>query len=478
MAAADARPTRPAPVGFRPSPRQIAEMGSLQRSAIMTPGVFETGGGGLTHADFAAGGRFSQPGSHAFNTPQASDLATQAARDRVAGLSPNDALKLIRGGTPMATPAAGNPVDPRFLTAAKSSTPFGGTGTPAGGPVVNATAGGFGGPRLAGTGGNGGVAPTAVPFHGQPVNTTLGGTRPPGNTTFTASDNLRGTQINPGAPTINPGSFGGGGAPPAFQASGQSGEARDIALRRLKGLESAPDRLQLAQEAFDLFNQQRAPQNERALRDVGARAAAQGRLGAGMTTSELNDVYLSQSRDRDLLQRGLINDAGSRTMEDRLASQAAAQRASDSFYGQDLGAGALNNQAFGLGIQNRNSQANIGNLAFNQGLAGRDELRFERGYQGDLAQQALDNRYRELDQEERFGNNDFNRELDRLSTTGNIGLRPIPGAQDFAQGAANTRPQGGNTANLLQQIALRRATGRGAGQPELIGTSTGRGGLA
>jgi hypothetical protein len=138
--------------------------------------------------------------------------------------------------------------------------------------------------------------------------------------------------------------------------------ARELVSGGLEGLQG-PDRGQLAMDAFQRFQEQGEPQFQQRLQDVGRRAAALGRVGAGMTTSDLGDVTTRREQELTREQGRLSGEAAGLTLQDRLAAQS----------GLESGAGTL---------------AGLGGEEFNRGIQQRGELRGERGYQGDLAERA------------------------------------------------------------------------------------------
>jgi hypothetical protein len=161
---------------------------------------------------------------------------------------------------------------------------------------------------------------------------------------FSPGNDLRFTQINP---TLNPGT----------QA------VQGLAMGDVTALHNAPDRGALAAQTFDQIRRQGEPAYEHALQGVGQKAAALGRLGAGMTTSELGDVASTRQKNLDFLSQQLATDAAGQTLQDRLAT---------------LGATA--------GYQGQ---------LFGQGQAQQEALRGERAFESGTAQQALDNATRQ-----------------------------------------------------------------------------------
>ena len=160
----------------------------------------------------------------------------------------------------------------------------------------------------------------------------------------------------PGASTFGPGGANLIGAqvnPTTDTRLAATQTATDAASRALT---TAPDRGQIAGSTYDALVARGEPAYQAQLRQVGQRAAALGRVGAGMTTNELTDVSTQRSRDLDLSRRELANTAAGATMGDRLSTL----NAMSGLEGQQAG----------------------------QGAANRAEVRGERGYQYSLSQDA------------------------------------------------------------------------------------------
>ncbi len=109
-------------------------------------------------------------------------------------------------------------------------------------------------------------------------------------------------------------------------ASGGSGRFTPISSRyaplvdQLTGtVANAPDRSALVRSYLADYDAQDAPRRAADLRKVGQSAATLGRIGAGMTTNDLTGVEGTHDRDRQSFATGLINNAVSGTLADRLA---------------------------------------------------------------------------------------------------------------------------------------------------------------
>lgn len=270
----------------------------------------------------------------------------------------------------------------------------------AGGPMVNPPAPGVtppGGPNIIPP------PPGTTPAGG-------GGSVPVSLNQFSPGADLRNTAITPGTD------------PRLASTQGQVDTARDA-------LSTGPDRAALAAQNFQLLRDSTQPQYDAAVRQVGANAAKFGRIGAGMTTNELTS--LDQSRERDLLQaqKGLSLDAAGSTLADRQAILSSL--------------GGLEGQQYG------------------EGASGRNELRGERGYQTDFAQQGLTNEQNRLGLEDTLTNSEFGRNQERARTLAAIGGSSDPtaalgGQADYYGGQAGASGQ--SVAELLANAAYQRGT--------------------
>ena len=150
------------------------------------------------------------------------------------------------------------------------------------------------------------------------------------------------------------GQFGGIGAG-AFGTGADTAAARAGISQDLGALRGGQSRGDLAAQAFGLIQERGAPQLQREFREVGQKAAALGRIGAGVTTTELGDVFTTRQRDLDLTKRGLALDAAGLEKGDLLNQLQASQGVAGQLFGQD-----------------------VGEAGFQQGLRG--EARGERGF--------------------------------------------------------------------------------------------------
>lgn len=227
---------------------------------------------------------------------------------------------------------------------------------------------------------------------------------------FGPGESLIGQQITPGDNAI----------PLSRLIAGQLGE--------LQG----PDRGQLAAQTFNLLREQTEPAYQQALQGVGRRAATLGRIGSGVTTTELGDVTLQREKALAQAQQGLSLQAAGQTLQDRL---------------QTLG-----------GILGAQGQL------FGQQSALRGELRGERGYQAGLEQQGFQNMLAQYGLEDQLAGSDFARQMSLLSLLGGGFGSPVGGGATSQALAGQLSAQG---AGLAQGLG-----GLGAALPFLFPPST------
>lgn len=80
---------------------------------------------------------------------------------------------------------------------------------------------------------------------------------------------------------------------------------------------TGPDRGALAAQTFQQLTDASAPQYQQDLRSVGQRAAQYGRIGSGVTTSELGDVALQRQKYLGNLAAQLATQSAGQTLADR-----------------------------------------------------------------------------------------------------------------------------------------------------------------
>lgn len=285
-----------------------------------------------------------------------------------------------------------------------------------------------------------------------------------------------------GANTQNPydaqaaGMYGGANMPTEF--SPMVGESRDMIMNRLREL-SGPDRTQLAQEAYDIFRQQSEPGYQQDLRGVGQKAAALGRVGAGMTTNDLTGVLGQREQQQNLLKRSLINDAGQQTLQDRINTLNATMGGSSTLEGQDFGRqSAAANLAMGkaagfaglgqnqynreynnsqLGMQKAGFLQGMGSEEFNRGQQNYNQNANERAYQDYLARTALEDRVRQQEMQQQQAQQEWQNQYQANALAATLAAQQNTGYPSIAQ------PQGDSFA-AGQQAGAGTPTYQGSAQ--------------
>lgn len=312
-------------------------------------------------------------------------------------------------------------------------------------------------------GGGGATAQASVPSVTFPTQTLPTGTQP-----IDPEGSLRATQINPGVPGdfSNIAQFfttaaGEAANVPNPSLSPEALQARQAASQASTALSTLPDRVQLALNAYNRFRTETAPQHAADLRAVGQRAAALGRIGAGMTTTELSDLELARQRDLDRRRQELIDTATAASVGDRIARLNAQLGAGASLGGQDISLAEANALAAlrraGLISGAGTDISGLEAQRFGQEATLRGELRGERARQDELAQQSIENRLRQLMAEEALYGSDFNRRLQieqlaaQLSGSGGAGI--------LINAAGQAIPQGPGPYDMLYEYAVDRGQG-------------------
>ncbi len=238
---------------------------------------------------------------------------------------------------------------------------------------------------------------------------------------------------------------------------------------------NAPDRGQLASDMYGVLEERAKPQFEQRLRSVGQRAAALGRVGAGLTTSELGDVELQHNRDLDLSRRQLAAEGAGQSLDDRLKQLGAARDVYGSVASANAAAGAsqeafnrdkFNNMLtlgrdiygremdqYGMGRDERNAsldydqtrfgneRSRLGDMSiyeqdiYGRDREGRDEMRGERGYQYGLERDALGDRERQWAMQQDAKNGDWQRAMQAAQ----FGYGTNPAGAYNAQGAQQSQ---------------------------------------
>ena len=151
-------------------------------------------------------------------------------------------------------------------------------------------------------------------------------------------------------------------APPpvASPATTPVQDAQNVALASLNNASNAPDRVALANTTFQNLVQSGDPAYQQSVRDAAANAAKYGRIGAGQTTNELDDLALARQRTLDTTASQLATDAAGQTLSDRLAVAQAGLGQYQAYQGADQ---AKNQLAL-------DTQLGVGNLGVAQQNAG------------------------------------------------------------------------------------------------------------
>ena len=270
--------------------------------------------------------------------------------------------------------------------------------------------------------------PSGAPMLGTPMGPVAPGVLPARTsgtqlTPYTATNNLRGTQITGSgqARTISPydnrtTQAGGYVSQSANNVnSNAANQTRAMALKDLQGL-NGPDRGQLAESTFKRLRESTEPQFQKELQGVGQKAAALGRLGAGMTTSDLGDVV--QRREQALTYEAgrLADEAAGKTLDDRLSTTDARLRGSGQFTSEDLGRSdayrGLSDLTYGQGQGLRNEERLDDDRTFARDTQQRDELRGERDFQNNMSKEAFDQMVRQRSLEEMLLSGEFGRDMD------------------------------------------------------------------
>lgn len=271
-------------------------------------------------------------------------------------------------------------------------------------------------------------------------------------------------------------------------------EARRYGMDALRTMQDGPDREALTSRAWQRLLETGQPAYEQDLRKVNQYAAAGGRLGAGMTTNELTDVYTQRQRDLDRSREALIDNAVSQQLSDRALQLQGAQSLFGQLSGEDRAtAGMLadleqadysardreRTGAYDAGYRELQAKSNImdqmqgfeGQIDAS-GRADRNEFRGERDWQNMLQNQATDRSVQQLQLQDQLYGNQFNREQARLNLLGGTGyiqpnVGPIMAGGAQAQQQANSLF--GVAGGLLGGWGRQQAMGGSAATPPING---------
>lgn len=184
---------------------------------------------------------------------------------------------------------------------------------------------------------------------------------PVGSTQFGPGNDLRSTQINPGA---------------SPRLAGVQGQV-DTAANKLA---SGPDRFGIAQDRFKTFAEQTDPAYQASLRSATQKAAANGAVGSGMLSTDYGNLDLARERQLSGERSSLFSNALEGTIGDTRANVGLLSGLEGQQYGQEAGARnelrgergyqtGLEDQAYNRGIQGLTLEDALTNSAFGRGLA-------------------------------------------------------------------------------------------------------------
>lgn len=149
----------------------------------------------------------------------------------------------------------------------------------------------------------------------------------------------------------------------ALRQSGSpdAARARELGMSGLESLSSGPNRADLAAQALQLERERTNPSWQNDLRLAGQKAAALGRIGSGMTTTELGDLTLQREKALGQFGEDAALKAADQEMSDRLAKFNAASGYSSNLTGQDLAkAGFASDTALkDYGVQNTSREQGV-----------------------------------------------------------------------------------------------------------------------
>ena len=235
-------------------------------------------------------------------------------------------------------------------------------------------------------------------------------------------------------------------SPIGFTPSEAAERARALTLQGLESLFSTPDRAALASQQFQNLLEQAAEARQTGVRDIGRAAAALGRIGAGITTSQLGDL-------EERIQTQIAREAS------RLAAETAGQELADRL--------ARFQAALGAGGQLRGED--LAEARFGQSL--RDELRGERAYQYGLSRDEIADRIRQIQLEEQLLQGEHSREMDRINALLSIALGGPDPLYALERAAAGAQGQAGQFWDLVGEIL--RLYGQRREQQQRSSTSQG-----
>lgn len=206
-----------------------------------------------------------------------------------------------------------------------------------------------------------------------------------------------------------------------YRPGQQQNLAKRLSTRALTDLAGAPSREEIATSVFDTLEERSRPKFEQDLRTVGQKAAAFGRIGAGMTTNDLTGVLGQRERDLRLSRQELSNDAAARDLEDRTSRLNSTLGAQGQYTSEDLATAgferslrdeARGEREFGVGMEDRRNNLELQKANLDRNLSAdslginrtvRQDLVGERGFQADRDAMAADLALRRAESYRGFG---------------------------------------------------------------------------
>jgi hypothetical protein len=240
----------------------------------------------------------------------------------------------------------------------------------------------------------------SAPLPPQPATQNSYGPLAVGMTPFDPNNNLIGQQLS---------------AQPSAGTNAAMGDVNS----NLAALQTAPDRGALAGQTFQQLSQQSDPAFQEQLRTVGQDAAKFGRIGSGLTTSQLGDVATVRNQNLGNLQAQLATQSAGQTLSDQQAKLGASQSALGQLSGID--------------------QTAYGNLVGQQ------------GYQNNLSQQAFQNNEQQIGDLSGLANSYGNP---------NTGISNV--ANQYSQQGQGNQQQGGD---ILSYLLKNKGLGGNASAP-------------
>lgn len=102
-----------------------------------------------------------------------------------------------------------------------------------------------------------------------------------------------------------------------------------------------PDRMQIATDALKTFGEQQGDAEKLGLRSIGRANAAGGRLGSGMASTDVGNLYDKLHRNQLQFERGLAGDVASQTLSDRMMALEGTRGALGSLGNMDMSTNAM-----------------------------------------------------------------------------------------------------------------------------------------